>query len=308
MGVYHCICGGGNSNCFRCGGTGVVSGPTVAVGRPHRNLAQAASQQVPLISKPPQNQCAPEAGAYVRLSYAKPCLSCGEPISDRVQHLCSINSLHSRSPRPSKTKPPSANCPVCGVKVSNPERHIKRAHPDLVLAPAQPLAQARNGGLQLQRCQVCGVSVKNLNKHQIKTHGRVVRVQDSQTPWALSRRLGIRIQDVHWSSSMTVCPLCQVKTPTPTVLDAHIARAHGPKVLWRLKFASRNAQAIPAKVGFLNHHDDDKRHHIHEPATPQAFEVPQKMDAKYGWGGSFRDHGQFGSYPSHDDMGEESSS
>ncbi|WP_156901760.1 hypothetical protein [Azohydromonas australica] len=29
------------------------------------------------------------------------------------------------------------------------------------------------------------------------------------------------------------------------------------------------------------------------------------LDAKHHWGSSFRDHGQFGSYPSHDDMGED---
>jgi hypothetical protein len=34
----------------------------------------------------------------------------------------------------------------------------------------------------------------------------------------------------------------------------------------------------------------------------------QEEDAKFGWGSVYRDHGQFGSYPAHDDMGDDSGS
>ena len=35
-------------------------------------------------------------------------------------------------------------------------------------------------------------------------------------------------------------------------------------------------------------------------------ERPANLDAQRLWGSAFRDHGQFGSHPSHDDMGDES--
>lgn len=39
-----------------------------------------------------------------------------------------------------------------------------------------------------------------------------------------------------------------------------------------------------------------------------SLESPTRnLDAKHQWGGGFRDNGQFGSYPLHDDMGDESS-
>ena len=41
------------------------------------------------------------------------------------------------------------------------------------------------------------------------------------------------------------------------------------------------------------------------PAIKQALSTEGSLDSKNGWH-AFRDHGQFGSYPSHDDKGDES--
>lgn len=49
------------------------------------------------------------------------------------------------------------------------------------------------------------------------------------------------------------------------------------------------------------------RARVSQPEGPTTDPVKEKlMDASYGWGGSFRDHGRFGSHPSFDAMDDES--
>ena len=85
-----------------------------------------------------------------------------------------------------------------------------------------------------------------------------------------------------------VCGLCGIVAPTALVLEAHRRAVHG----------SPHQVRNFSPQGMSN---EDR-------STRNAEPVRDHLDATAGWGGAFRDYGQFGSPVAHDPMDDESNS
>ena len=123
------------------------------------------------------------------------------------------------------------------------------------------------------KCPDCGEVVRHLNKHKRLRHDITVNAKMLPAP------------------HLTKCQKCGVMVKH---LSKHQDKVHGngseeSRVAARKK--SRQSQGT-FQV---------------ENLSSSAVTETRERDAKHGWGGAFRDHGQFGSYPSHDDMDDESS-
>lgn len=203
-----------------------------------------------------------------------------------------------------------ATCPICNTSVRRLERHMAKAHGAVKLqschdsdkpaalvkdALAQqaltPTHTANQEDQQSERkqaalhvCPVCAVQVKSLEKHAKKTgHGRTVGPPFDKEV-ARSKRLSKRPAD------MFQCLQCRAKFPNATQLGSHVAGGHGNRAFQKLVYHARSRTVKVPPEGPPN----------------AVIERPSNMDAKHGWGGSFRDNGQFGSYPSYDGMDDES--
>lgn len=125
MDGYPCTCGGENCNCFRCDGTGIVEKSLPAIGRPHRNFAQAvhevAAKQTRVINNPPENRIERNKGRYSRWSLVPKEF----PTAPRTSNII-----------PKKLKialkewlgSPQEKCAICGVEVKNMEKHHRKTH------------------------------------------------------------------------------------------------------------------------------------------------------------------------------------
>lgn len=203
MDTFSCTCRGENSNCFRCFGTGLVEKPLPGVGRPHRNLAEAAAAAAAAGKNESTKQDrAPRA---------------------RRKKKAQLNTYVAQLPIYIK-------CPDCGEVVRHLNKHKRLRHDATVNAEVRRT-------VTLTKCQKCGVLVKNLSKHQKKAHGNGSE-------------------------------------------DSRVA-------------AKKKSKPIQGTTQVEN-------------LTSFAVRETRERDAKHGWGGAFRDHGKFGSYPSYDDMDDES--
>jgi hypothetical protein len=99
---------------------------------------------------------------------------------------------------------------------------------------------------------------------------------------------------------LVVCPECGASVRQ---LKKHYEKAHSPAAASRRLAVLRDSRSSPPSA--KSHKQDTARQSV---GQWPALDDPRDLDAKHGWGGSFRDNGQFGSYPSHDDMGDESTS
>ena len=242
----------------------MVSQRTAPIGRPHRNLADAAAratkhQSSGAKTKTPTQGLGPTAETYQRLVPQKPCPFCGSTDKDKSGiHRCEVGpTLAELRRRRSKRKtqlqqPPKlpkifTQCPICNVRLTNLEKHQNKVHPVEGPAATNPAAQAKN---ILLRCVVCGVMVKSLAKHYSRTgHGKNL-----------------------------------------------------PGVQQTSRKANTKLPKKPLNAGQRGQVS------LSEPVTQTVYSQgrDQQLDAKHQWGGTFRDHGQFGSYPSHDGMDDES--
>jgi hypothetical protein len=136
----------------------------------------------------------------------------------------------------------------------------------------------------LHVCPVCAVQVKNLEKHAMRTgHGPKATLFDK----AVARSKGITNQ---LPTNSFKCPRCRAIFPNTTQLASHVVGSHGKRAFQDLGYQQRS-RSIEAPDAY---------------SSGPMNERMTNMDAKHGWGGSFRDNGQFGSYPSHDGMDDES--
>lgn len=119
-----------------------------------------------------------------------------------------------------------------------------------------------------------------------------------------------------------VCLQCGLNAPTQLVLNEHVRRAHTQRKKQNPSRPSKARKAKPSatfKLGKGTLLQVSSKTQEMKPRSStisrktdaplvgtKECQTPQKLDAKFGWGGSFRDHGAFGSYPSHDDMDDES--
>lgn len=138
----------------------------------------------------------------------------------------------------------------------------------------------------LFKCPKCPNSVENLEKHYLKCHLGERLPQVMPTPLAL-------IQSGK-------CPFCTLPPVDKVRLLQHLKKHHG--------LAFLPGKEIAEPTGSTPLVNPEK-----SPATPT--EMPQDsrgaltesaLDATRRWG-AFRDNGQFGSHPAHDDMDDESS-
>lgn len=90
-------------------------------------------------------------------------------------------------------------------------------------------------------------------------------------------------------SSALLCSMCRVVAPTQLVLDIHKQRVHGIND-GKLSSRSKPLAVVSTDLPLVEH-------------SPTLVK-----DGAEGWNGSFRDHGQFGSYPSFDPSDDESDS
>jgi hypothetical protein len=144
----------------------------------------------------------------------------------------------------------------------------------------------------LSICEVCGVQVKNIGSHRQKTGHYAVHVAGEPNPSA-NKRSRPALGKTALLPAKLACPHCRFKPKNFDELSHHIQVSHANETRW-----------VPAQ-GFKD--SRLPKESTHKPSLDKR-ELKQSMDATHQWGGSFRDHGQFGSYPSHDDMGDESSS
>lgn len=236
MDLFPCPCSGENQRCFRCEGTGLLPQAALSVGRPHRNLAQAAINQE----------------AKARESRKK------RKRRDQKQ-------VGGQSARAGKI---SLNGTAKSIQISAPS---------------------------YKKCPHCGkvMRSKQLKQHILKVHGI---------------GLSVAIPDINLSASkqLCICPLCGVEV---IKLEKHFKKVHSstsenqattaPSVHSREK--SQQARVI------IDRHTDSLVNRSDSIYSGISGRKGAQMDAKFGWGGSFRDHGAFGSYPSHDAMDDESS-
>ena len=244
MDTNPCPCGGENASCFRCFGTGLLAKSVPTVGRPHRNLAQAASEALDV--KPNRSNPRPMAPA------------------DKAVPKVSRDGLGASKGRFTPFKPTLKLLPV---KLASQKKgtyshwqkqlaaasQTKRS-PDGADRPQQQSSADKKSQIPrlpvLVKCPDCGVLVKRLERHQVKVHAVVGKSSRGKSiPRLKQMRLDGAKSDVKIKSK-------RVGSPVPNE---------------------------PVR-------DDDVR-----------------LDAKHQWGHTFRDNGQFGSYPSHDDMDDESS-
>ena len=305
MGVFRCRCGGEAPNCLSCGGTGLVSNPKAPIGRPHRNLGQAAKQQemeTPAKSKKVATTPAKKVdvfGRHTRLGPAQKCPFCNVEFvgghsckeGPTLAELLARKMMRKQNASPlSPTPKKLVGCPVCGLMVAKLARHQSKVHGIVSNSVATPtmLLNAEN----LTVCEVCGARVKNIGSHRRKTGHYAVNAAGGLNPAAnVDNRPAARRDTV--ASAKLACPHCKFKPKNFADLSHHIKVVHINETRW-----------VPAKV--LKDSRPPRLRDAHEPSLDKP-ELKQSMDATHQWGGSFRDHGQFGSYPSHDDMGDESS-
>lgn len=196
-------------------------------------------------------------------------------------------------------------CPHCGIKLINEarlEKHVMKVHAfsevppiEIVPEPSPIITPASLAHGKLEQCPTCNQWVKNLRKHMDKA-GHESRVNLQQSPennknGTISNGIGYR------------CLLCSAVMKNTQKLCAHVSRVHGVmSVAKKSQVQQQNASPHLSKTTIPKRAPDstgnDKPNSVYERA--------EKMDATRGWGGSFRDHGQFGSYPLHDSMDDDS--
>jgi len=214
--------------------------------------------------------------------------------------------------------PVRIRCPECSALVTKLSRHWRRAHgyspiqvlkgddksvevvplvtkaivkstQDIGTKPKTTKSTVNTSGLHT--CTVCGASVKSLQRH-FKNTGH------SNNPTHFDEAvLRARTNPKAPPPERLKCPHCKALFPNQTQLASHVFGTHGPRLFFQLNFKPPRSQR---QQGASNRNEQSAR-------NPGNVNQGPTLDAKKHWGHSFRDHGQFGSYPSHDDMDDESS-
>lgn len=209
---------------------------------------------------------------------------------------------------------PKIACPRCGKSVRGLEAHLRdvhgqassnnkptlsgcaNSHGSLVGPKANPRPKQKLGlpafvYAKLSVCSVCGAVVKNLSRHFNEAgHKPAPDTLADATPPSVARLS-------KGPSTLMACPKCNARFPNKTQLSSHVLGTHGRKAFFQLNFDDSRQWKNGGRGAAVG------------PTTNVGTQVDQgpSLDAKKHWGHSFRDHGQFGSYPSHDDMDDESS-
>lgn len=223
----------------------------------------------------------PSSGTYLGSRLSKkgsnrlpmPCPECGISVMGLVDHL---QKVHAKSAGKKKNK----SRPTGG----------RRSYVILVDSTTPKTSKdsksQRNEEQGLHLCPVCGVAVKSLTRHFNRTgHSSAGRTIPTGKPANKT------------TSQSERCPRCGARFSTPTQLSSHVMEAHGRVEFLQLERATSGNHRMSRGVTEAEQYLPQRENTQHDG----------QLDAKRYWGHSFRDHGQFGSYPSHDDMDDESS-
>ena len=163
----------------------------------------------------------------------------------------------------------------------------------------------------LSPCPLCGkpLQVGKLKKHIARSHadryrktsfGYVIFTPQGENPNSAQSSTGDRDQ-----ATLQQCPKCKA---TVKNLAKHMMKAHS---LPEERMAKIDAPSGQIHLSTKIHRSPRRRNDsVLGTSSPQSMaghhDAGQDLDASRGWGGSFRDHGQFGSYPAFDAMDDES--
>ncbi len=237
MDQFPCPCGGETPNCFRCFGTGLIPSPVPIVGRPPRDLAQAAREIEAKNGKVRRKiKVRPKSGNRV------------------VKVVSEVPVRAAAKPAALPAAPSYKKCPHCGLVLRSKQmgKHLLNVHG--IDATGALICVKVAIAKEPTQCSLCGVMVKNQKKHLKKAHPK--------------------------GSTQRTAPGRE-----------NIGRGGGKK--------SRQSTSMKGPIS--------SKQSLDSASGTNGSDRDAAMDAKYRWGGSFRDHGQFGSYPSHDNMDDESS-
>ena len=339
MDSYPCACGGENPNCFRCDGTGMIAKFLPAIGRPHRNFAQAASEfaakQIQSVGTISTLRADRDKGKYPRHSLGA---------RDR-RFTPSIPSDEAPKRLASELKKRFNSaiylCVICGARVKDLQQHHGAVHRPTVSAKVAPkkrvtisgnLNHPQKMGIMSNppKCPVCRRQMAThalLCDHIRSLHGR--KLLSERTHYGLA--LGVLGQVLSQESAdeaptislnniaakvrlagtcgLTKCTDCGANVKN---LRKHQRKAHTAKAPSKSEPRPRSSNILSARSKIPSN-TPIERAQPKRQAFGETLRVDidsrslTNLDAKHQWGQSFRDNGEFGSYPSHDDMDDESS-
>jgi hypothetical protein len=284
MGNYPCSCGGENSNCFRCYGTGLVGSralPLRSDGRIHPKIKSAEIQIQPSTSK--------NALVVVKPSTIKKAPVVVKPSSDK-----------------------GYTCPKCKEYFLDPGQFIHHArtfHPKPKVKVIKPKKRKENEQ-QL-------VEVKTTKDKVSNTPPTLDEMRQNQRLLEETRHTLKQLRRLY--PHALYCDSCLEIFKTAGELKVHQENMHLPKheksiiIFKKRKLTRPEKQANTSKQHnagkAINRHELmnnslKPKTHINETIKNSP---ERRMDATYGMGSFARDHGQFGSSPSYDGMDDESS-
>ena len=162
----------------------------------------------------------------------------------------------------------SLTCPECGCNISSKKGHLEK-HLRKVHGPSKvdlPLGQNKYDS-------PTAADTVSPELHKCSVCGVFVRSLEKH-----AKRTG------HGARAFNPRP-SDHRSTLPSTAPARLFQAARPSKSSKVSKALKARPEAPASV---------------------MVERSNNLDAKHGWGGSFRDNGQFGSYPSHDAMDDES--
>jgi len=180
-----CVCGGSNSNCARCFGTGVIESVSISSPRTARHMSRAVKPK-PQVAPEPRVQCprctvrlpASEMRMHVYLRHVMGRPVRGERKTGEFRTARSVASV-----RPDERRD-LIGCPVCmaRVKTTRMERHLRDVHKRKSagipsIRAELPTAPSRGTRTHLLvKCADCGAMVKRtkLASHTRKVHNQAV--------------------------------------------------------------------------------------------------------------------------------------
>lgn len=164
--------------------------------------------------------------------------------------------------------------------------YSERVISDVPMTPSsvKPAKPASLKKVFLFECEVCKARVENLPKHYAKHHsGRRVPNPSIDEAAKLLMNQGM-------------CPYCSIKSLSEEQLIQHLKSVHLGACAEQASRKSTSDKSSTERVGSYG-------------TSYERMDKDQasQLDGQHLVGKAFRDHGQFGSYPLHDPMDDESS-
>ena len=183
------------------------------------------------------------------------------------------------------TRKPTVACPQCGVPVIKLSKHLRKAHSfpwPLAVSVSKHLRKAQAAPTQTPPVVVVK---KKLSPHRRKAHPAPGLVKPPKSK--------LNLKPPQSESSLVGCPQCGCPVKKSR-LPSHLARVHRdlPKTSHRRQQPASVSVASPTSNEF-------SRSNVIETNERQ-------MDYTRPYAHAYREHGRFGSHPSHDDFGDES--